>query len=98
MKSFSQIFTNVAGSSVQSQLMRLFSSPIGHQAIGSMALKLANAGFTFVSAVLLARLMGPSEYGVYSYVYALVTLLSVPSEFGLPTLVIRETARGMASE
>ena len=83
---------------MQAQLARLFSSPIGHQTIGSIILKLTNAGFTFVSAVLLARLMGPSEYGIYSYVYALVTLLSVPSQFGLPTLVIRETARGMASE
>ncbi len=62
-----------------------------------MVLKFVYVGLTFVSTVFLARLMGPAEYGVYSYVYALISLLSVPSEFGLPTLVTRETARGMAS-
>lgn len=97
MKSFSQIFTDVAGSGVQSQLARLFSSPIGRQTIGSMVLKFAYVGFTFIISVLLARLMGPAQYGVYSYVYALISLLSVPSEFGLPNLVIRETARGLAN-
>lgn len=75
---------------------RLVTAPVGREALGSIGLKLANAGLVFVSSVFLARLLGPAEYGVYSYVYALITLLSVPSEFGLPTLLVRETARGIA--
>ena len=63
-----------------------------------MGLKFANVGLTFLTTVLLARLLGPSEYGVYAFVYATVALLSVPSEFGMPTLVIRETARGMLNQ
>lgn len=73
-------------------------SRLSHEMAGSLGLKIANTGLVFLSTVLLARALGPADYGVYAYVYALVSLLSVPSEFGLPVLVVRETARGMARE
>ncbi len=98
MKTFAQFISDRAGrDSMQSRLAQLFASPIGQQTVGSMGLKFAYVGFTFITTVFLARLMGPAQYGIYSYVYALITLLSVPSEFGLPNLVVRETARGMAN-
>lgn len=58
-------------------------------------MRVSFAGLTFVSSALLARFLGPEAFGVYSYALALSTLLSVPSQFGLPTLLIRETAQGM---
>ena len=98
MKSLSQwISDRSMRDSLQLRITRLFASSIGQQTMGSMVLKFSYVGFTFISSVFLARLMGPAQYGVYSFVYALISLLSVPSEFGLPTLVIRETAQGMAS-
>jgi O-antigen/teichoic acid export membrane protein len=83
---------------VQSRLGRLLTSQIGRETLGSMSLKLVSVGLTFITTVLLARLLGPSDYGIYAFVYATISLLSVPSEFGLPTLVVRETARGMVSQ
>ncbi len=83
---------------LQATVTRLLNSRMGCETLGSMGLKLASAGLTFLAAVFLARLLGPSEYGVYAYVYALMSLLSVPSKFGLPVLMIRETARGMARQ
>lgn len=62
---------------------------------GSLAIKLASGGLTFGLAVLLARALGPAGYGVYAYVFALVSLLAVPAERGLPHLVVRETARAL---
>lgn len=54
------------------------------------------AGFT--SSVVLARVMGPSEYGVYAFVFAIITILSLPVQMGLPTLIIRETAKACANQ
>lgn len=50
----------------------------------------------FLLAVVLARKMGPAEYGTYTYALALISLLAVPAMSGLPTLVVRETARAEA--
>jgi O-antigen/teichoic acid export membrane protein len=47
--------------------------------------------------VVLARSLGPGEYGIYAFVMAVVSLLSVPAAMGLPTLVLRETARSEAA-
>ncbi|MGI0134866.1 MAG: polysaccharide biosynthesis C-terminal domain-containing protein [Candidatus Micrarchaeaceae archaeon] len=44
--------------------------------------------------VVLARTLGPKDYGLYAYVFSLVSFLAVPIEYGLPSLVIRETAKG----
>jgi len=78
--------------------LRAVNSRLGQDTIGSMGLKIAWAGLNFLSTVLLARLLEPAGYGVYAYVYAWINVLSVLTQFGLPTLVVRETARGMAQD
>lgn len=40
-------------------------------------------------SIVLARLLGPSGYGVYAAAFALVSLAGVPMQLGLPTLVLR---------
>jgi O-antigen/teichoic acid export membrane protein len=77
-------------------VLRAVRSRLGQETIGSMGLKMASAGLGFLSTVLLARLLEPAGYGVYAYIYAWINVLSVLTQFGLPTLVVRETARGMA--
>ena len=62
----------------------------------SFALKAANTGLGFLTTVLLARLLGAEGYGIYAYAYALVMLLAMPAQSGLPNLIVRETARGLA--
>ncbi|MEX0729495.1 MAG: flippase [Aquisalimonadaceae bacterium] len=66
--------------------------------LGSFAVKLASTLSAFLLAVLLARALGPEGYGIYTYAFALVSLLAIPAQLGLPTLVVRETARAQAKE
>ena len=65
---------------------------------GSLAIKLGGVGLQFAVAVQLARVLGPDGYGVYALVFAIVTVLAVPTQLGVPQLVIRETARAQAGE
>lgn len=60
--------------------------------ISSLAVNVVSALAGLAVAVLLARALGPEGYGSYSYVIALVTVVSVPAQLGLPNLLIRETA------
>lgn len=65
---------------------------------GSLVLRFANVGLSLGAAVVLARMLGVENFGIYSYVFALVSLLAVPAKFGLPGLVVRETAKAETTE
>lgn len=60
---------------------------------GSAGLKGINMALTSGVAIVLARVLGAEGYGVYAVAMAMVTVLGVPSQLGLPTLVMREMAR-----
>lgn len=75
---------------------RLTASQTARSGVWSLLIRISFAFLTFAGSAILARLLGVSGFGLYSWAFALVTLLSVPSQFGLPVLVTRETARGMA--
>lgn len=81
---------------LRSLLQRGIRSPLARETAWSFTLKAANAGLGFFSTLLLARLLGATGYGVYSYAYSLVTLLAMPAHAGLPNLIVRETAKGLA--
>ncbi|WPD20235.1 flippase [Thermaerobacter composti] len=81
---------------VHSMVVRLRSSRLARDGAWSVVLKTTNTLLGFLTTVLLARLLGAEGYGVYAYAYALVTLLAMPAHSGLPNLIVRETARGMA--
>lgn len=51
-----------------------------------------------LNGVLLARMLGPAEFGVYSIAIAAVTLLGTLAALGLPPLVTREVAIHQAQE
>lgn len=74
------------------------SNNIVTEAFWSFGLKVTNTGFVFLTTVLLARLLGAEGYGIYSFAYALIFLLGIPAQSGLPNLILRETARGMAKK
>ena len=69
---------------------------VGQEALWSLGLKVTYAGLTFLATILLVRLLGAAAYGVFAYIFALITVLSIPAQFGLPPLVLRETAKGIA--
>lgn len=83
-------------------LRHLFSSFSRVQVVRSgaagLAVRILSVLAGLASSVVLARLLGPVDYGLYSYVLALLLTIAVPVQLGLPTLVVRETARARATE
>lgn len=64
----------------------------------SLLIKLTSVLLGFVLAVLLARGLGPEQYGIYGFILTLVTMIAIPAQVGLPNLVVRETARAGGRE
>lgn len=71
-------------------------SLLARAASGGALLRLTGTALGLVLMLLLARYMGPKDYGRYSLVIAIATLVTVPIQAGLPTLVVRDTARNLA--
>jgi O-antigen/teichoic acid export membrane protein len=61
-------------------------------AAGTLGLKIGAAGMGFFNSILLARLLGPAEFGVYSIVLSVVNFATTLAVLGLPTLATREAA------
>lgn len=61
--------------------------------LGSAGLRIAGMGFGFLVGVQLARGLGADGYGVYGLAMSIVSLLTVPTEFGIPQLLTREVAK-----
>lgn len=80
-----KILQQFKGDSLKSNLMR--------GGLASIAIKIFGLGFSLLTAIVLARTLGLEQYGVYSYVLAIVSILAIPAMFGLPTLIVRETAK-----
>lgn len=59
---------------------------------GSAGLRLAGMGLGFLVGVQLARSLGAEGYGIYGLAMAIIAVLTVPTEFGLPQLLTREVA------
>jgi len=64
--------------------------------LGSLGVKAAQAVLAFAVAVTLARLLGPEGYGVYAFALAVLMIIALPAQVGLPHLVVRETAKAQA--
>lgn len=67
-------------------------TPLIRSASGIFILKIASTGLAFLTAVLLARLLGAKGYGYYVYALQLIALLGIPTTLGLPQLVVRNVA------
>jgi O-antigen/teichoic acid export membrane protein len=55
----------------------------------TFAIQIAGAFLAYALNVLLARWMGVTEYGIYTYVFSWAMLLSTPAGLGLNTAVLR---------
>ena len=78
------------------KMHRILSSRMSKSLIGTFLVRVLAVGSTFLCSVLLARTLGVEKFGIYSYVLAIVSILALPAEAGMPTLVLRETARAKA--
>ena len=70
-----------------------FATNLTRITLRSFAFRAANAASIFGVAVVLARALGPMNYGLYTFAVALVTVLAIPAQLGLPDLLVREIAR-----
>ena len=65
---------------------------------GVMAfLYLGSTGLTFAVGVLLARMLGASQYGTYALAMTSAALAGMITEFGLPVLAMREVGVARAT-
>lgn len=62
-------------------------------AVGVGGLKLLSLPLTLVTSILLALGLGPEGYGQFSFIMAVITMLSLPVGKGLGQLITREVAR-----
>ncbi|ADM10305.1 hypothetical protein PB2503_11289 [Parvularcula bermudensis HTCC2503] len=61
--------------------------------IGMLLVRFGNMGLGLLVVVILARGLGTETYGAYAFAFAVAQLLALPATMGMPTLVLRETAR-----
>lgn len=80
------------------KLNTMLRSGIAKTFAGSFLLRILSILSTLAGSVILARVLGPEQFGIYAYVFAIVAMLSLPAKFGLPTLIVRETAQGRSLE
>ncbi len=57
--------------------------------IGSLGIKFLSALFAFLNSILLARILGLEQFGIYTLAIATIFILAVPVSFGMPNLIIR---------
>jgi O-antigen/teichoic acid export membrane protein len=80
----------------RSRLRALSRSELGRRltvaTVASGAIWGAGTLATFAIGVVLARRLGPEGYGAYGSAIAIVSLLSVPAQLGLPLLATREVS------
>lgn len=60
------------------------------QFLGTAAFQMIGKALTLLTGIILARVLGPDEYGVYGFVISLVTICVIPTIAGVPQLLIRE--------
>jgi O-antigen/teichoic acid export membrane protein len=66
--------------------------------VQSLGVRVAHVGLHFGVSVVLARTLGAEGYGVYAYAMVWVGFLSIPTQFGLPSLLVREAASYVEQE
>lgn len=67
----------------------LNSKGIKISSLGSLIIKFLSVFFTFLSSIVLTRILGLEGFGVYSLAYSTAILISVPVSLGLPNLITR---------
>lgn len=89
-RQFQDILNQFKGEGLKPQLLK--------EGFGSLVVNVGNKAFVVLTGVLLVRLLGKAEYGIYSYILSLVYVLILPAEFGISNLIVRETAQGIAKD
>lgn len=65
-------------------------------ALSSAVVQASASAVALLLGIILARVLGPDGYGIYAYSYAILSLVLVVAEGGVPTLLMREVAAAQA--
>lgn len=60
------------------------------QAVGSLILKASYTLVSLATLAVLARLLGPGDFGIYTFYLTVVNMLAVPAMIGAPPLFLRQ--------
>jgi len=77
---------------------RRLKTELARGAIGSVALKVSHTALSLLLSIVLARVLSPEGYGIYAFAFSVMTLIAVPVQLGMPTLLVREIARYQYAE
>ncbi|NRF27192.1 oligosaccharide flippase family protein [Vibrio coralliilyticus] len=67
------------------------------QAIAYIA-RFVGVGLTFLLSTFLARALGAEDFGTYSFLLALIMLLTLPTQSALPIIALRDAAKNNCKE
>lgn len=73
----------------ESSVSRTFLAKVARGAVLALALQVAGAGLGYLLQVALARWMGVSQFGLYTYLMAWATVLALLGGLGFPLSVLR---------
>lgn len=79
-----QLTQFISGKDLRAQLIR--------GGLGSAGIQVTNRVIILMLSIVLARSLGADGYGTYAYAFAIMGLLLVVAEAGIPMLLMRETA------
>lgn len=72
--------------------LSFFSSGVAKSLVSGAVIRGGNVTLTLLTSVFLARLLGPQGMGVYALALSVVAMAGLPVQFGVPVIVLRETA------
>jgi O-antigen/teichoic acid export membrane protein len=87
-------------------MLKLYPEPNGQPTVklnlpsgtsGTFMARIIAIGLGLLSSLILARLMGASDFGIYKYALSWIALLGIMAIFGMDTYLVREVARNCAS-
>src|SRR5690554_2828926 len=67
-------------------------------ALASLVLHVLAKLLLLATSILLARWLGPVQFGIYASALAILLILKVPAQLGLPTLLVRLLPTYLARE
>ena len=67
-------------------------------ALGGTVIRLAGMVLTFLVGAQLAHLLGVSGYGTYGFAISIIAILTIPTQFGFPQLLVREVSSAKAED
>lgn len=67
-----------------------FKNPLINSFLGLGTIKLLSLPITISISIIVARSLGPEAFGQYSFVLAVVAIISLPSSAGIPAFLTRE--------